>query len=221
MGKQLIDVSYIIENGMITYPGLPGPVISDHLNREDSRSHYATGTEFQIGKIEMVVNTGTYIDSPFHRYADGMDLAGLPLTSLADLEGIVIRIEPGINRAVDASYFKNRDLGGKAVLIHTGWARYWGTEQYMQGHSFLTEDAALFLRDSGAALVGIDSLNIDDTRGGARPVHSTLLAANIPVIEHLTHLEELPDEDFTFFAVPVKIRGLGSFPVRAFGVVKS
>jgi arylformamidase len=221
MPKCLIDVSHTVEHGLITYPGLPGPVISDHLSREDSRSHYAPGTEFQIGKIEMVVNTGTYIDAPFHRYAHGMDLADLPLTSLADLEGIVIRVEPGFDREVGASYFKGRDLRGKAVLVHTGWARYWGIDQYMQGHSFLTEDAALLLRDAGAALVGIDSLNIDDTRGGARPVHSILLAANIPVIEHLTHLEELPNEGFTFFAAPVKIHGLGSFPVRAFGVVKS
>jgi arylformamidase len=221
MQKRMIDVSHTIKDGMITYPGLPGPVIGAHLSREESRSHYAPGTEFHIGKIEMVVNSGTYIDAPFHRYADGLDLAALPLESLADLEGIVIRIEPGLDRSVDASTFRCKDLRGKAVLVHTAWASYWGSDQYVHGHSFLTEDAALFLREAGAALVGIDSLNIDDTRGGSRPVHSILLAAKIPVIEHLTGLEQLPDEGFTFFAVPVKIRGLGSFPVRAFAVVES
>lgn len=220
MKTHMVDVSHTIEHGMVTYPGLPSPVIATHLGREESRAHYAPGTEFNIGKIEMVVNTGTYIDAPFHRYPDGIDLANLPLESLADLEGIVIRVEPEIDRAVDASYFRGRDIRGKAVLVHTGWARFWGSEQYMHGHSFLTEDAALVLRDAGAALVGIDSLNIDDTRTGSRPVHSILLAANIPVIEHLTGLEQLPDDGFTFFAVPVKICGLGSFPVRAFGVVK-
>src|ERR1051325_4823251 len=163
-GYELIDVSHTIEDGMITYKGLPGPVICDYLSREQSRSVYAEGTEFQIGKIEMVANTGTYLDSPFHRYADGKDLSALPLSSLADLEAVVIRFQDDGERAIDASRFEGLDVRGKAVLIDTGWDRHWRSEQYFEGHPFLKMEAAQFLTDAGATLVGIDSLNIDDTR---------------------------------------------------------
>jgi arylformamidase len=178
--SRLIDLSHTVEHGMVTYRGLPAPLICDFLSREDSRRLYATGTEFHIGKIEMVANTGTYLDSPFHRYADGKDLSQLPLESVADLDAIVVRAPDESGRSIDAGAFRGLDLRGKAVLVHTGWSRHWRTDQYFEGHSFLTAEAAALLRDQGAALVGIDSLNIDDNSSGERPVHSTLLRHDIP-----------------------------------------
>ena len=215
---RFVDVSHAVEHGMITYRGLPAPVISDHLSRAASRANYAPGTEFQIGKIEMVANTGTYLDSPFHRYEDGDDLSQLSLASLADLEGVVVRAAGG-PRAQGPSLFGGVAVEGRAVLIHTGWAAHWGNEQYFDNHPFLTRDAAQMLADSGAALVGIDSYNIDDTADAARPAHSILLRAGIPVVEHLCNLDTLPDRGFKFFAVPVKVKGMGTFPVRAFGLL--
>lgn len=212
----LIDLSHIVEHGMITYKGLPAPLICDFMSREASRGHYAEGTAFHIGKIEMVANTGTYVDSPFHRYADGMDLADLPLTSLAYLDAIVIH---HAGRSIGRAAFGDVDLRGKAVLVHTGWDRHWRTEQYFEGHPFLTAEAARYIADSGAALAGIDSLNIDDTADLARPVHSILLGAGIPIAEHLCNLAALPERRSRFFAVPVKVRRFGTFPVRAFAVV--
>lgn len=203
---------------MITYKGLPAPFICDYLSREESRQHYSEGTEFQIGKIEMVANTGTYLDSPFHRYADGADLSQLLLSSIANLDGVVIRAGDLVNQAIDASVFQNVDVREKAVLVQTNWDAYWGTEQYFVGHPFLTQDAARFLVDSGVKLVGIDSLNIDDIRDTTRPVHSTLLKAGVPIVEHLCNLGALPETGFKFFAVPVKVKGMGTFPVRAFGI---
>ena len=218
---KLIDVSHVVERGMITYEGLPPPLISDYLSREESRRQYADGTEFQIGKIEMVANTGTYVDSPFHRYASGQDLSELDLSSLANLEGIVVRVDISRGRAISRQVFADRDIAGKAILIATGWDVNWRTEQYFKGHPFLTGDAAEYLALSKVALVGIDSLNIDDTADGRRPVHSILLGAGIPIVEHLCNLLELPDEGFRFFAVPVKVKGFGTFPVRAFGIVET
>ncbi len=216
---KLIDLSHTVEHGMITYKGLPAPVISDHLSREASRSHYALGTEFQIGKIEMVANTGTYIDAPFHRYVEGNDLAALPLESLANLEGVLVRSDLTTGRAVGSAAFKSIDVAGKAVLIQTGWDKHWLTEQYFEGHPFLTREAARFLVDGEAALVGVDSLNIDDNTDGTRPAHTLLLGANIPIVEHLCNLHRLPENGFKFFAVPVKVKQFGSFPVRAFAVI--
>lgn len=218
MNEQLIDLSHVLEDGMTTYPGLPGPVICDFLSREASRGHYAPGTEFHIGQMTLVANTGTYVDSPFHRYADGKDLAELPLESLANLPGVVVRVPPGV-RGIGREWFVGLALAGKGVLVHTGWSRFWRTADYLVGHPFLLEETAVFLRDAGAKLVGIDSLNIDDTSGGSRPVHSTLLAADIPIAEHLTGLDQLPDSGFRFFAVPVKVKAFGTFPVRAFAIV--
>jgi kynurenine formamidase len=218
MTHTLIDLSHEIEHGMITYKGLPAPIMCDFLSREDSRKHYAEGTEFNIGKIEMVANTGTYVDSPFHRFADGIDLAGLPLESLADLEGIVINaLEHG--RAIPASVFDGVDLKGKAVLIYTGWSRHWRTDQYFEGHPFLTSEAAQYLADNGAAFVGIDTYNIDDTTDGTRPAHTILLGNRIPICEHMCGLENLPDRGFKFHAAPVKIKAFGTFPVRAYAVL--
>jgi arylformamidase len=217
---RLIDVSHVVEHGMVTYKGLPAPFICDYLSREASRNFYAPETAFHIGKIEMVANTGTYVDAPFHRYAEGKDLAGLSLESLANIEAIVIRFPLAAPRAVDDSFFSGLPLAGKAVLIHTGWSRHWRTEQYFHGHPYLTEAAAVCLRDAGVRLVGIDSLNIDDTVDLRRPVHSILLGSDIPVVEHLTNLDHLPDSGFRFFAVPVKVKAFGTFPVRAFGLVE-
>jgi arylformamidase len=216
---RLIDVSHVVEDGMVTYRGLPAPIICDYLSREASRSIYAEGTEFQIGRLDMVANTGTYVDAPFHRYATGKDLSELPLESLAELDAVVVRCVERSARAVDASVVRHVDVGGKAVLVHTGWDRHWRTDQYFEGHPFLTGEAATMLRDRGAALVGIDSFNIDDTDDMARPVHSVLLAAGIPIAEHLCNLAALPDAGFRFSAVPVKVKGFGTFPVRAYAAV--
>lgn len=204
---------------MVTYPGLPAPVISDWLAREDSRRRYASGTEFQMGKIEMLANTGTYIDAPFHRYAAGRDIAAYPLEAVANLEGIVVRATMRQGRALDAALFRGGALGGKAVLVHTGWDAHWRTERYGQGHPFLTRASAELLVGAGAALVGIDSLNIDDDKDGTRPAHTLLLGAGIPIVEHLCRLGDLPDRGFRFFAVPAPVKGIGSFPVRAFAAV--
>lgn len=217
----LIDLSHDVEDGLITYKGLPAPVICDYLSREDSRKHYASGTEFHIGKIEMVANTGTYVDSPFHRYADGKDLSELPIESVANVKGVVVRCISRTQRAIDASVFSSYDCHGKAVLVHTGWDRHWKTDQYFEGHPFLTKDAAEFLMNAGAVIVGIDSLNIDDTADMSRPVHSVLLKHNIPVCEHMCNLASLPDTGFRFFATPVKVKRFGTFPVRAFAIVGS
>ena len=203
---------------MITYKGLPAPIICDFLSREESRKHYASGTEFNIGKIELVANTGTYVDSPFHRFADGIDLAGLPLESLADLEGIVIHATD-IGRAIPAETLHGMDIRGKAVLIHTDWSRHWRTDQYFEGHPFLTREAAQYLADSGAAFVGIDTYNIDDTTDGTRPAHTILLGNQIPICEHMCGLDQLPDHGFRFHAAPVKVKAFGTFPVRAYAVL--
>jgi arylformamidase len=211
----LIDLSHTIEDGMITYKGLPAPLICDHLSRAKSREIYAEGTEFQIGKIEMVSNTGTYIDVPFHRYADGHDLSELQLRRVSNIPAVVVRVTGAKERAIDWHHFVPVTCRGHAVLVNTGWDRHWRTDQYFEGHPFLTEKAALYLRDEAALLVGIDSYNIDDTSGGTRPVHSVLLAAEIPIVEHLTGLTALPASGFRFTAVPPKVKGMGTFPVRA------
>lgn len=217
--KILIDLSHTIEHGLITYKGLPAPVICDFLSREQSKKHYAPGTEFQIGKIEMVANTGTYLDSPFHRYEDGHDLSQLELTSLADLEGVVVRHNHKEGREIGPTAFADLRVKGSAVLVHTGWNTHWRTDRYFEGHPFLTKEAAQLLADQGAALVGIDSYNIDDTADLSRPVHTILLGAGIPIVEHMCNLDQLPPAGSRFFAAPVKVKGFGTFPVRAFAIV--
>jgi len=216
---KIVDLSHPIEDGMITYTGLPGPKITDHLSREASRGHYAEGTTFQIGRIEMVANTGTYIDAPFHRYADGKDLSQFDLGSVANLDGLVFRADPE-TRAILPDFFQDRDVRGKAVLIHTGWDRHWSTGQYFEAHPFLTRESVEHLKSAGAALVGIDSLNIDDNTDGARPAHTVLLGAEIPIVEHMCNLDRLPRTGFKFFAVPAPVKGMGSFPVRAFAILR-
>ena len=217
---ELIDVSHTVHDGMVTYKGLPAPVISDHLSREQSKEFYAPGTEFHIGRIEMVANTGTYIDSPFHRYPDGTDLAGLDLYSLANRDGLVIRTLGSPDREISVAAVASLDVKGKAVLFHTGWDARWRTEGYSDGtHPFLSGEAAESLVEGGVALVGIDSYNIDNTIPKSRPAHSILLRSGIPIVEHLCGLGELPDDNFKFFAVPVKVKNFGTFPVRAFAIV--
>jgi len=215
---QLVDLSHEIEDGMVTYPGLPGPRIDAHLSFDASRQVYAEGTEFQIGRIEMVGNTGTYIDSPEHRYRDGRGLAAIALEQIAGIPGVVIDAD---GPTIEPDPRLTADLGGHAVLFRTGWSRHWRTERY--GHpdhphlSSRTVDALLAARP---AIVGIDSVNIDDTRGGERDAHTRLLAADILIVEHLTGLDSLPASGFEFFAVPAKVAGIGTFPVRAFAVVR-
>ena len=218
-GARLVDLSHVIEAGMVTYKGLPAPLICDHLSREASRSVYAEGTEFQIGRIEMVGNTGTYLDTPYHRYADGHDLADLPLARVADCEGVVVRVEGAAGRAIDWTAFAASEVRDKAVLVHTGWDRHWRTDQYFEGHPHLTEAAAIYLRDQGALLVGIDSFNIDNVSENTRPVHSVLLGAGIPIVEHMTRLGDLPPRGFRFSAVPPKGRHMGTCPVRRWAIV--
>ena len=213
-----IDLSHTVEDGMVTYKGLPAPKISDFLSREASRARYAPGTEFQIGMIEMCSNTGTYVDSPAHRYAGRADLAAMELDRLADVEAVVIDASTA-GRSIDRGLFDAFDVRGKAVLVRTGWDRHWRTDAYFAGHPFLTADAAQLLVERRARIVGIDSFNIDDTGGGERPVHSTLLGADIPICEHLTNLAVLPADGFRFSAVPVKVSGMGTFPVRAYATL--
>jgi len=213
---QLIDLSHEIEDGMVTYPGLPAPRIADHLSRADSRERYRGEAEFHIAKIEMVANTGTYLDAPSHRFESGDDVGQLALEKLAFLRGVVVRLE---ERALGPAHLDGLDVKNAAVLVHTGWSRHWRTEAYGRAdHPFVSRAAAEHLAAAGAALVGIDSVNIDDMADPGRPAHTALLRAGIPIVEHLTNLDALGDRDFTFFAVPPRVRGMGTFPVRAFAV---
>lgn len=219
MGR-FVDVSHQITHDMTTYPGLPGPQIEDHITFDASQRSYAPGTEFSITRISMVANTGTYIDMPAHRYRDGADLADLDLEKVADVPGTVVDAPA---REVGPEAFAGVPVQGRAVLIRTGWDRHWRTDKYgAPEHPFLTEEGARLLAEQGARMVGIDSVNIDDTSEaaqGARPAHSVLLAKGVPVVEHMCMLNRLPAEGFRFFAVPAKVRGMGTFPVRAFAIV--
>ena len=217
--RRLVELSHPLRHGTITYPGLPAPEVSDYMSREASRTKYAPGTEFQIGRVSMIANTGTYLDSPFHRFAHGADLSGLALSSVADLDGIVVRVGEGGARAIDRDRLEPHEVRGRAVLVHTGWDRHWGREEYGAGHPYLTAAAAEWLAAQGAALVGIDSLNIDDTADLSRPAHTALLAAGIPIVEHLCGLAQLPPRGFRFHAAPPLFAGMGTFPVRAYAVI--
>jgi arylformamidase len=216
MEKRLVDLSHVIEHGMTTYKGLPGPHLCDYWSREASADNYDDGSSFQIGRIDMVANTGTYLDTPFHRYEEGDDLAAVGIDRVAGLDGVCLRSE---GPAIGAELFEGLDLAGKAVLIHTGWDRHWRTQAYQSGHPYVTAQAARLLVERGAALVGIDSHNIDDTSRRARPVHTILLGAGVLICEHMTRLAALPDGGFRFYAVPPKITGMGTFPVRAFAEI--
>lgn len=214
--RRAIDLSHVVHDGLVTYPGLPAARVGTWMSREASRARYAPGTEFHIGTAELLANTGTYLDAPFHRYADGADLAGLELARLVDLECVVVRV-PDV-RTVSAAHLPPDLPRGGALLVHTGWARHFGTPAYGEGHPHLDAGCAAALVDSGVSLVGIDSLNIDGTQGGERPVHSALLAAGVAVVEHLRGLEHCPERGARFFAAPLALRGMGSFSVRAFAL---
>jgi arylformamidase len=214
-----VELSHVISAGMITYPGLPGPKLAPHLTREASRQVYAAGTEFAIDRISMLGNTGTYLDSPFHRYAGGTDLAGLPLSSLADLPAVVVRTVGSRARGVGVDVLATLAVEGRAVLLHTGGDRHWGTPDYLRDAPYLTAAAARWLVDHGARLVGIDAVNIDDTGDGERPAHTVLLAAGIPIVEHLTGLDQLPPYGARFTAAPPRVAEFGTFPVRAYASV--
>ena len=215
--ERLIDLSHIIFDGLITYKGLPAPIICDYLSRENSKANYEEGATFQIGKIEMVSNTGTYIDCPFHRYENGKDLSETKLEAFANLDAITIHAKNTMEIGVD--FFRNKEIRNKAVLVNTGWSRHWNTDAYFENHPFLTKEAAEYLRDCQVKLVGIDSHNIDDTRGKSRPVHTILLGSEILIVEHLCNLDKLPESNYLFSAVPPKFKGVGTFPVRAFASV--
>jgi kynurenine formamidase len=211
----LIDLSHTIEHGLVTYKGLPAPIVCDYLSRKDSKKFYEEGTEFQIGKIEMVTNTGTYLDCPFHRFSDGKDLSEIGLEAFTDLEGIKISVSFTETLAITKQHLEGFEIRNRAVLIHTDWSNHWNTEKYYENHPYLTKEAAEYLRDCQVKLVGIDSHNIDNTLTNSRPVHTTLLGAEILIIEHLCNLYLLPQEGFTFSAIPPKFKGVGTFPVRA------
>jgi len=217
-GYSLIDVSHSVSDGMVTYKGLPAPIICDYLSREASKSHYDEGTSFQIGVVSLCSNTGTYVDVPFHRYQEGDDLSQIALDKLANLDGVKIVIDAN-QSSIELSDIEGIHVNNKAVLFQTDWSRHWGSDQYFENHPFVSAEAAEYLKQQGAVLVGIDSYNIDDVSGGSRPCHSILLGAGIPICEHMTGLDNLPNDNFKFFAVPVKMQGMGTFPVRAFGLV--
>ena len=215
---KLIDLSHTIFDGLITYKGLPAPVICDYLSREESKKFYEEGTQFQIGKIELVANTGTYIDCPFHRYENGKDLSEVELERFVDLDAITINAKDVSE--IGIKYFEGKDVAGKAVLVYTNWAKHWNTEKYFENHPFITKEAAEYLRDQKVRLVGINRYNIDDTKGKSRPVHTRLLGSEILIVEHMCNLDKLPESGYTFSAVPPKFKGVGTFPVRAFARIK-
>jgi kynurenine formamidase len=217
--QRLVDLSHLITEGMTTYRGFPGPHVCDFWTREESAALYDDGSSFHIGRIDMIANTGTYLDAPFHRYAEGADISGLDLDRVAALPGVVVRHPWENGLAVGIQAFDGLDVTGKAVLVHTGWDRHWRTDAYFDDHPFLAAEAAEWLAGQGARLVGIDSYNIDDTRTKGRPVHSTLLGAGVLICEHMTNLGALPDHGFAFTAAPPKIKGMGTFPVRAFALL--
>ena len=219
MNNTYIDLSHTIFDGLITYKGLPAPVICDYLSREESKKFYEEGTQFQIGKIELIANTGTYIDCPFHRYENGKDLSEVEMKNFVDLDAITINAK-GVTD-IGTKYFKGKDVSEKAVLVYTDWTKNWDTEKYFEDHPYITKEAAEYLRDQKVKLVGIDSHNIDDTKVKSRPVHSILLGSEILIVEHMCNVDKLPESGYTFSAVPPKFKGVGTFPVRAFAKIKN
>jgi kynurenine formamidase len=216
----LVELSHPIVSGQQTVIGLPAPVVDEYLTREASRAKYAPGTEFSIGQITMVANTGTYLDTPFHRFGDGHDLSGLPLERVVDLDGLVVDLAPGAS-SFTADQFEGLDLRGRAVLLRTRWDRHWGTDTYLNGqHPFLDAAGAMALVAADATLVGIDGQNIDSTSDPARPAHTTLLRAGVPIVEHLAGLDQLPGDGFRFTAAPLLVQGMGTWPVRAYAVIE-
>jgi kynurenine formamidase len=218
MAGRFIDLSHPVEDGVITYPGLPAPRVNTFLSRDDTARALASGVSFHVGRIDMVTNTGTYLDAPFHYHADGVDIAELPLERLVDVPAICLRAYA--QPVVGVQHLGEPDrLWGKAVLVHTGWSRYWGTEQYRTGSPYLSAEAAHLLVEANIALLGVDALNVDNINDPARPVHHTLLGNGIPILEHLTNLDLVPDRNFRLTTLPAPVRRIGSFPVRAVAVL--
>lgn len=217
--RRIVDLSHEIVDGMTTHPGIPAPSISTFLTHEASTARYAPGTTFEIGRIDLVANTGTYIDTPAHRFPGGQDLAGLELERVVDLDGVLVDCRGATERSIGPEAFQDVDVRGKAVLVATGWDEHWGTPAYLSDNPFLTGAAAAWLVESGAALVGIDSLNIDSLTDPARPTHTAILGAGLPLVEHLTGLGAMPPTGWRFFAVPPRIRGMATFPIRAFAIL--
>jgi arylformamidase len=213
---RLVELNHVIRAGLTTYPGLPGPVITPYQTRRASRQHYALGTEFAIDKLTLVGNTGTYLDAPYHRYPDGADLSAISLEQTVDLPAVVVRVAGAPQQGIDVGALAALDVHAAAVLLHTGDDARFGTPAYSQNRHFLTRAGASWLVAHGAALVGIDALNIDDTADAERPAHSLLLAAGIPLVEHLTGLGQLPPTGARFTALPLRIEATGTIPVRAF-----
>jgi kynurenine formamidase len=218
-GGRLVELSHVIRPGLVTYPGLPTPALTPYLTREASRERYAPGTEFAIDQLTMVGNTGTYLDAPYHRFADGADLSAVPLARVVGLPAVVIRVAGTQRRGIGTGSLAAVGVRGKAVLLHTGDDAGFGTPRYARDAHFLTREGAAWLAGQDPAVVGIDAVNIDDTADGERPAHTLLLAAGIPVIEHLTGLEQLPPAGASFTAVPLRVAGLGTISVRAFARV--
>jgi arylformamidase len=219
VSRHTIDLSHEIADGMVTHPGIPSPTISAFLTHEASAARYAPGTTFEIGRIDLVANTGTYLDMPAHRFPGGADLGDLELQKVVDLDGVLVDCRGQQQKAIGAEAFRGVQVEGRAVLVATGWDEHWGTETYLSDNPFLTEEAAAFLVSAGVALVGIDSLNVDALTDPRRPAHTAILRAGIPLVEHLTGLGHLPAEGWRFFAVPPRIRGMATFPVRAVALI--
>ena len=217
--RKFIELSLTLEDGMMAYPGLPRPKIGAFLDHEASRSRYNDQAEFYLGRVEMVCNLGTYLDSPFHRYPDGLDLSQIPLESVAGLSGIVLDGVVSLNRSVTVQA-DSSELDGKAVLIQTGWDKRWDTDLYWEPGPFLSEESIDLLIRSRVKLVGVDFWNADDTMDPSRPAHTRLLASDILIVEHLCNLSVLPRTDFKFYAVPLRIVRGASFPVRAFAEIE-
>jgi arylformamidase len=217
--RRAVDLSHEIVDGMTTHPGIPAPRISAFLTHEASAARYAHGTTFEIGRIDLVANTGTYLDAPAHRFPGGADLADLELGRVVDLDGVLVDVRGRPEKAIGPEAFDGVRVEGRAVLVATGWDAHWGSETYLSDNPFLTEAAAQRLVDAGAALVGIDSLNVDSLSDPRRPAHTAILGAGVPLVEHLTGLDQLPPEGWRFFAVPPRIRGMATFPLRAFALL--
>jgi kynurenine formamidase len=202
---------------MKTYPGLPEPRVEVFMDYEASRARYAGDTEFFIANLHLCGNTGTYVDSPLHRFRNAPDLAQLPLERLADLPVEVI--DARSDHAIGPSSLRGRALAGKAVLFHTGWSAHWRSDRYFDPNPHLTEDCCAALLGAGAVFAGIDSVNIDSMADLRRPAHTTLLRAGVPVCEHMTNLGALPVSGGRLHAVPIPWKGGATFPVRAYVIL--
>ncbi|MFI5341541.1 MAG: cyclase family protein [Candidatus Methylomirabilales bacterium] len=214
MGK-FVELNHVLEDGMKAYPGLPSPKIGAFLDHEASRSHYDERAEFYLGRVDMVCNLGTYLDSPYHRHRDRADLSQIPLEKVARVPGVVLDAAASPDRSIALDCSASQ-LCGRAALIRTGWDRRWGTDAYWEPGPYLAASFVDLLIRARAILVGVDFWNVDNTEDPSRPAHTRLLAEGILIVEHLCNLSALPRTGFQFSAVPLRIARGASFPVRAF-----